>query len=528
MSDQHPNGQVAEPQEPRPPSLLDALIPVLALIGLVALSVYLFGLDSFAGPLQVAILTAMVIAGLFAHKNGYSYLVLGDAIIGGISTALGAVFILLAVGALIGTWNMAGTIPTIVDYGLRLLDPSWFYVAVVVICAATGSVTGSSWTTAGTLGVAFVGIAEVMGLSPEIAAGAVISGAYFGDKMSPLSETTILVPSLVGGLTTGQHIRAMMWTVCPALGLALLIFLGISLTEDVSASSADVDAARATLGEVYNISVVCLLPLAVLIGFSVIKFPAFLSIYLTALFTGFLAIFTQHDLVVRLADDPDLSEPMALVKGIYTAMATGFVSTSGSENVDALFSGGGMSGMLNTVWLILGALGFGAIMERAGFLNKLVQGVVAKAKSGGALVATVIGTAFGLNVIAADQYIAIVLPARTFRLEFKRRGYKPQVLSRVVEDSGTVTSVLVPWNTCGAYHTGVLGVTTFEYLPYCFFNIFNPIISLIYGFTGFRMEKYAPGEAPPADEDAADSPVEEAAILQPIEGAAMPKPVGEP
>jgi Na+:H+ antiporter, NhaC family len=516
MSDQDTNGLVPESEEIRAPSMLDALTPVVALIGFIALSVYLFGLDSTNGALQVGLFTAMTIAGVIAHKNGHSYTALSNAIIGGISSAMGAIFILLAVGALIGTWNMAGTIPTIVDYGLRLLNPNLFYPLIVVICAATGAVTGSSWTTAGTLGVAFVGIAQVMGLSPEITAGAVISGSYFGDKMSPLSETTILVPSLVGGVTTAQHIRNMIWTTGPAIVLSLLIFLGISLRADVTASTANVDAARAVLGSAFNISPICLAPLVLLIVFSFIKYPAFLAIYLTTILSGVLAVFTQHDLVLRFAGDPNLSEPLALTKGIYAAMATGFVSTTGIPAIDSLFSRGGMSGMLTTVWLILGALGFGAIMEHAGFLDKLIKSVLTRAKSGGALAATVIFTAFGLNVIAADQYIAIVLPSRMFRLEFKRRGYKPKVLSRIVEDSGTVTSVLIPWNTCGAYHTGVLGISTFAYAPYCFFNIINPILSLIYGFTGFHMEKYAPGEAPPVDEAVILPPIEEAAVLQPV------------
>ena len=226
----------------RPPSLLDAVIPVVALIALIALSVYLFGLDATNGPLQVALFTAMTVAALIAHKNGYSYPAIGDAVIGGISTALGAIFILLAVGALIGVWNMSGTIPTIVDYGIRLLSPNWFYAAVAVICAITGSVTGSSWTTSGTLGVAFVGMAHIIGVSPEVTAGAVIAGGYFGDKMSPLSETTILVPSLVaGGETTGQHIREMIWTVGPSFAISLVIFLVISLTETVSSTSSEVD-----------------------------------------------------------------------------------------------------------------------------------------------------------------------------------------------------------------------------------------------------------------------------------------------
>jgi len=486
--------------QPRTPSLLDALIPVIALIGLIAFSVYLFGIDSTNGPLQVSIFTALMVAGLVAHKNGHPYAQLGEAAIGGISTAMGAIFILLAVGALIGTWNMSGTIPTIVDYGIRVLNPAWFYAAVAIICAVTGAITGSSWTTSGTLGVAFVGMAKVIGVDPTITAGAVISGGYFGDKMSPLSETTILTPTLVGGLTTGNHIRSMIWTTGPSILIALVIFLIISLNENVTTTSSQVDEAQAILQQSFHITPFNLLPLVLLIGLSVKKFPAFLSIFLTAIFSGALATITQHDLVIRFANDPSLSEPMALIKGIYAAMATGYVSNTGNAGIDSLFSRGGMSSMLLTVWLILGALGFGAIMEHAGFLNRLVQGVLAKARSGGALVATVIGTAIGLNIIAADQYIAIVLPARTFRAEFKRRGYQPQVLSRTVEDSGTITSVLIPWNSCGAYHTGVLGISTFDYFPYCFFNLVNPIISLIYGFTGFRMEKYPPGEAAATEE----------------------------
>jgi NhaC family Na+:H+ antiporter len=290
----------------------------------------------------------------------------------------------------------------------------------------------------------------------------------------------------------------------------------MSLTENVSSTSSEVDSARAVLQQTFNISAINLLPLALLIFFSIRKFPAFLSIFLTTLFSGVLAMFTQHDLVVKFADDPGLSTPFALIKGMYAAMATGYVSNSGYEAVDSLFSRGGMAGMMSTVWLILGALGFGAVMERAGFLNKIVEGVLNRARSGGELVATVIGTAIGLNIIAADQYIAIVLPSRTFRIEFKRRGYKPGVLSRVVEDSGTVTSVLIPWNSCGAYHTGVLGISTFDYAPYCFFNIINPIISLIYGFAGIRMQKYGPGEAPPDDEGAVPSLAATGATPQPI------------
>jgi NhaC family Na+:H+ antiporter len=490
----------AEQPQPRKPSLLDALIPVIALVVLIALSVYLFGVDATEGPLQVALLLSASVAALVAHKNGHTYLKIGEAAISGITTAMGAIFILLAVGALIGTWNMAGTIPTVVYIGIEFLNAAWFYLATAAICGLVGAVTGSSWTTAGTLGVAFVGMAPVMGVSPEITAGAVISGAYFGDKMTPLSETTIMVPQLVGGLNVYQHIRAMLWTSLPAFLIALVIFGIIGLTGTAAETQAQKDAALQAIEAVYNISWINLLPLLLLLVLTIVKLPPFLSIFMSALFAGVLAVFTQPQVVQSVANDPSLSAPLAAIKANYSAMAFGHVSTSAYPAIDELFSRGGMQSMLTTIWLILGALSFAAIMEHAGFLDRFITPVVGKAKSTGTLIIAVIGTGFGLNVIAGDQYVAVVLPSRMFRLEFKKRGLAPQVLSRAVEDSGTVTSVLVPWNTCGAYIAGVLGVSTFAYVPYCFYNILNPIISLIYGFTGFKIERLPTAPEAPAAE----------------------------
>jgi NhaC family Na+:H+ antiporter len=404
-----------------------------------------------------------------------------------VTSAVGAIFILLAVGALIGTWNMAGTIPTVVDYGISLMSPTWFYLATAVICALVGMVTGSSWTTAGTLGVAFVGMARVMGLNEAIAAGAVICGAYFGDKMTPLSETTILVPRLVGGgLTVGQHVRNMIWTAGPALGISLVIFLIIGLNAEPK-GAISTDAARAELAKAFNISAVNLLPLLVLILFSIRKFPPFLSILGSALFAGILAPFTQPAAVKAFVDDPSLGPVTTAIKGIFAAMATGFVSHSGVPQIDQLFTRGGMASLLTTVWLVLGALSFAAVMEHAGFLERLLRPIVSRTRRRGSLILAVNTSGIGLNVIAGDQYVADVLPARMFRNEFARRGLAPQVLSRAVEDSGTVTSVLVPWNTCGAYISGVLGVSTAAYFPFCFFNFLSPILDVLYGFIGFKV-----------------------------------------
>ena len=480
--------------EPRAPSLLDAILPVAVLIALIALTIILFGISATDGPLQVALLLSAAFVSLIALKNGYTSAAIADAAIGGVTTAMSAIFILLAVGALIGTWNMAGTIPTVVDYGVRLLNPTIFYLTTAAICAVVGMVTGSSWTTAGTLGVAFVGMAKVMDLSTAIAAGAVICGAYFGDKMTPLSETTILVPKLVGGgLTVSKHIRNMFWTAGPAIGISLLIFLIIGAAATPT-GEVNTQAALDALEHEFHISIINLLPLALLVYFTLKKVPPFLALLGSALFAGILACFTQFTAVKAFVGQPELGALATGIKGIYAAMATGYVHHSGNEAIDALFSRGGMASFLTTIWLILAALSFAAIMEHAGFLDRLLRPVVSRAPTRGRLILAVNASCIGLNTIAGDQYVADVLPSRMFHTEFERRGLAPEVLSRAVEDSGTVTSVLVPWNTCGAYISGVLGVPTASYFPYCFFNFLSPILDVIYGFIGFKVPTIAPPE----------------------------------
>ncbi|MGH2702174.1 MAG: Na+/H+ antiporter NhaC family protein [Actinomycetota bacterium] len=496
--------QAEQGREPRPPSLFDALAPIIVLIGLLVLTIVLFGVDAAEGPLQVALLLAAAFASLVALKNGHSISTIREAAVGGVSSAMGAIFILLAVGALIGAWNLSGTIPTVVSYGIALLSASWFYLAAAVICAVVGMITGSSWTTAGTLGVAFVGIANVIGVSPEIAAGAVISGAYFGDKMTPLSETTILVPQLVGGLTVIQHVRAMVWTALPALGLSLVVFAVLGLTGDVT-EAVDKQTARDAIESVFNVSIWNLLPLFLMIVLTFRRVPPFLALMACALVAGVMAPFTQPAAVEAFAGGTGQGSIATAIEAIYGTMANGFVSSSGIEPIDALFSRGGMASMLTTIWLILGALSFAAVVEHAGFLDRLLAPIVTWARSTGMLITSVVGAGIGLNVIAGDQYVADVLPARMFRGEFARRKLAPQVLSTSVENAGTVTSVLVPWNSCGAYISGVLGVSTIAYLPYCFFNILCPILAVVFGFVGFKIDRLSPGavETGPPDTDQA-------------------------
>ena len=511
---------MSQPVEPGPqesmrrdPSLLDAVIPVLALVGLIGLTIWLFGTDATGGPLQVALFGSAVVAGIVAAKNGMSSARVRDAAIGGVSSALGAVYILLAVGALIGAFNMAGTIPTVVYYGVGLLTEEWFYPATLFVCGLVGLAIGSSWTTAATLGVAFVALAPLVGADPAIAAGAVISGAYFGDKMTPISETTVLVPSMVGGVTTQQHIGAMLWTSGPAIALAFVGFVVIGLLTPPAGSAFDPTVVQDFLAGEFNISLLNLLPLVLLVILSLRQAPPFLAIFGSAIFAAVLAIFTQPEAVQAFVGDVSQGPVATAIEAVYAALATGFVSSTGNETIDALFSRGGMSSMLFTIWLVLGALSFAAIMEDAGFLERLIRPIVGAAKSTGRLIASVIATCIGLNVIAGDQYVAIVMPSRVYRAEFGRRGIAPRMLSRTVEDAGTVTSPLVPWNSCGAYMAGVLGVATVAYLPFAFFNLLSPLVSLIYGFTGFRIE-----HVPPTDLPSSPSAVEVASVPQPVGG----------
>jgi NhaC family Na+:H+ antiporter len=475
---------------------------------LIAMTIVLFGVASTDGPLQIALLASALFAGIVAFKNGYSVAAVRDAAIGGVTSALGAVFILLAVGALIGAWNLSGTIPAVVSYGLHLLNPAIFYFAVAVICAVVGMVTGSSWTTAGTLGVAFVAMAPVLHVSPALAAGAVVSGGYMGDKMSPLSETTVLVPSIVGGVTVQQHIRGMLRTVGPSFVLALVLFLVIGLISS-TAEEASTQKAEDAIAAIFNVSAWSLLPLALLVALSIARVPPFIAIFGTAILSCLYAPLVQPQVVQAFVGKPEQSGVVTAIEAAYRVMGQGFELKSGNETVDALFSRGGMTSMLTTVWLIFGALSFAAVMEHAGFLNRLITPLVERARSAGRLIATVIGTCIGLNIVAGDQYVADVLPSRAYRNAFAAIGLAPRMLSRTVEDSGTVTSPLVPWNSCGAYMSGVLGVPTIEYLPYAFFNLANPLIALVFGFTGIGVERLpqaTPG-ADPSVEPARKQPV---------------------
>jgi len=470
------------------PNLVQALIPIVSLVIMLALSVYLFGNDSSSGPNQIVLTFGAAIASIVAIRLGYHWGELQKAIIAGISTAMVAILILLSVGGLIGTWLMAGTVPSLIYYGLELLSPQWFFAASCLICAIAALATGSSWTVAGTLGVALIGVSMGLGLSPAIAAGAIISGAYFGDKMSPLSDTTNLAPAVVE-TDIFSHIRHMAWTTGPSFTAALVLFAIVGLGGDANADASSLDELMFTLDDNFNISVIALLPLVVVLYLAYKKMPPLPTILGGALLGGVLAVFIQPEGVLGLAGSPELPTGLAMAKGVWLALSSGYVSTTGVPAVDDLLTRGGMQSMLVTIWLIIAALSFGAVLEHTGMLERLIEAALKRAKSTGSLITTVVFSAIGINIVAADQYIAIVLPGKMYRAEFKKRGLDSKNLSRVIEDSGTLTSPLVPWNTCGAYMSATLGVATLAYLPFAFFNLINPLVSIVYGFTGFTIVK---------------------------------------
>jgi NhaC family Na+:H+ antiporter len=477
---------MSEIRSTKTPSMLDAFIPVIALITLLTLAVNYFGDNSSYGPNQIALLIAMGVAIVIGIKNGHRWHDIEKAIINGISLSLGAVLILLAVGSLIGTWLLSGTVPTMIYYGLKILDPSWFYAAACVMCAVVSMSIGSSWTTAATVGVALIGIAQGLDLSPAITAGAIISGAYFGDKISPLSETTNLAPAIAGS-EIFAHIRYMFWTTAPSIITALTLFIIIGLNETITVNNDSIDLLSLQLAQQFNISVFNLIPLLVLLTLAIKKVPAFPAVAIGALIGGVWAFVFQQELIIRLGGETDVIS--ANVKVIWTAFYDGVVIETGNSQLNSLLSGGGMSSMLNTVWLIMCALSFGAVLEYLGMLKKFVDIILASAKSTGSLIASTVATCIGTNLLTADQYMAIVMPGRMYKEEYQRRGLDPLVLSRTLEDSATITSPLIPWNTCAVYMSGVLLVSPLDYMFYCFFNWINPILAVTYGFIGFNIKK---------------------------------------
>lgn len=479
--------------EHREPSFIDALIPVIALVSMLSLSVFLYGDGSSSGANQIALIMAGCVALIIGVKNGHKWRDVEKAIAQGIANTYGAILILMAVGMLIGSWILAGTVPAMIYYGLQILNPTIFYFTACILSAITAISIGSSWTVASTIGIGLMGIAAGLGLEPEITAGAIISGAYFGDKMSPLSDTTNLAPA-VAGTDLFTHIRHMTWTTIPSISIAVILYLIIGLTSDISSVEVDLSDQLTLIENNFTIGVYLFLPLLVVFILAVKKNPAFPTLVIGTLTGVAMAVIFQYDVILKFAEAGGRSDVVVILDGIWTALFAGFSANTGDVKMDELLTQGGMAGMMDTIWLVMCAITFGSIMEKLGLLKRLVIGLIGMAQTTGSLIFVTALTCIGVNILAADQYISIVLPGRMYRLEFKRRNLAAKNLSRVLEDTGTVTSVLVPWNTCGAFFSSTLGIATFAYAPYCFFNLISPVISVLYGVYNVKIAPINPDE----------------------------------
>ncbi len=486
----------------RKPTLGESLVPVVCLVVFLSGSVlnlndlpeiavvtpllralasipYLGSVLNASIPVHIPLLAASVVATLMAARLGMKWNALHRSYLDGIMLSLGAVLILLVVGMLIGVWIASGVVPMLIVWGLKLLSPGAFLFAACLICGIVSLVTGSSWTTASTVGVALIGVGQGLGVPMPMVAGAIISGAYFGDKMSPLSDTTNLAPG-VAGAELFDHVRHMVFTTGPSFLIALGLYwlLGLRFSGGSMEASTVDEIVQGITGH-FHLSGWLLLPPLLVLGLVIARVPA-----LPALIAGAVVAGVAASLLQGLS--------LAEVLGI---SYDGFVSESGVGAVDDLLTRGGMSSMYGTVGIIVCAMCFGGVMERSGMLGRIAESILSLAKSRGSLVAATLGTSLGINVVASDQYLAIVVPGRMYRGAFAKRGLHAKNLSRCLEDGGTVTSPLIPWNSCGAYMFATLGVFPLVYLPFAFLNLLNPLISLVYGFTGWTMAPAEPEEA---------------------------------
>lgn len=522
-----------------------ALLPLMILILLLGLNVWLYGDSATYGANQIALIMAAAIAaaiGLFL-KVPFSRVL--EGMNNSISSSVTAMLILLLIGGLTGTWMISGIVPAMIYYGLQILSPGIFLVATLVVCSIVSLATGSSWTTVATVGVALIAIGNALGISPAMTAGAIISGAYFGDKISPLSDTTNLAPAMAG-TDVFTHVRYMLYTTVPSYLITLAVFWLLSMNLKITATEASAEVLSAMIESKFNLSPWLFLVPAIVVGMVLLKSSALSALFMAMILAGGVAVVYQPQVIHELANEAltargilDSGEPAAgsesssepggdppahtsaagglsgwtayplkayyalvnamsietrlevdeaqirkvlISRGVNAERAESLVGEfqSNKKNTD-LIKSKGMQGMLSTIWLVFCAMCFGGAMEGIGLLERITLPLVKFSQSVGSLIGTTVASCFLVNIAAADQYLAIVVPGRMFRKVFEARGLAPQNLSRALEDSGTVTSVLVPWNTCGATQAGVLQVSTLTYAPYCVFNYVSPLMSVFFG-----------------------------------------------
>jgi len=475
----------------RQPLMIEALLPIVLLVVLLVLNVQWYE-DSLAGPNQMALLLAAAFASLIAIRTGMPWKTIRSGIMQSINSAMGSILILLLIGALGGTWLLGGIVPSMIYYGLDLLNPAIFLFAACLVCAMVAISTGSSWATIATIGVALLGIGKTLGINEAVIAGAIISGSYFGDKMSPMSDTTNLAPAMAG-TDLFTHVRYMLFTTVPTMAITLIIFLVMGFWQETGAGAVDVSHVKQAIDQVFFVTPFVFLVPALVIFLIVKKTPPIPALFIGVLAGGLSAIIFQPTLIMELAGEKDNFFKASYI-AVQQAMFGKTEITTADVKVSELLTSSGMAGMLKTVWLTICAMVFGGVMEAAGLLQRITRQVIKWAKNTTSLVASTAGTCVFFNFTASDQYISIVVPGKMYADTYRKRGLKPEVLSRTLEDSGTVTSVLVPWNTCGAAQSLVLGVPVEAFAFYCFFNIISPFMSILVAFFNFKIRRYTPEE----------------------------------
>jgi len=467
-------------------TLWEALLPVVILVLLLSFNVTVYGDDALGGSNQFILLVGAAVAAIVGFRNKVTYDQMIEAIGSNLKSTTGAILILLFVGALAGTWLLSGIIPAMIYYGLQILHPSIFLPACIVICAIISIATGSSWTTSATVGIALIGIGRALEIPVGMVAGAVISGAYFGDKLSPLSDTTNLAPAMAGS-DLFTHIRYMTHTTVPSIIITLIVFLILGFFQNTS-GAADTDILLTSIKESFTINLGLFLVPVLVIFLIIRKTPPLAALLAGTLLGGLFALIFQPDLVVKIAGATTLSV-ISAYQGVMNAIIGDISVTTSNELLNDLFSSGGMKGMLGTIWLIVCAMVFGGIMEAIGGLQRLSNALLSIAQSTFQLFASTAASCVVINLTASDQYLSIVLPGKMFNKAFADKNLAPENLSRTLEDAGTVTSVLIPWNTCGAYQSGVLGVGVGEYFIFAIFNWLSPIMTLVYAYFGIKIKK---------------------------------------
>lgn len=467
-------------------SIWEAFLPILILVVLLAYNVFVFGDDSLSGSNQFILLIGGAAAAIVGFNNKVSYQTMIEEVSNNVKSTTGAILILLFVGSLAGTWLISGVIPTMIYYGLKLLNPTFFLPATLVICCIISLATGSSWTTSATVGIALVGIGGAMGIPLGMTAGAVLSGAYFGDKMSPLSDTTNLAPAMAG-TDLFTHIRYMSLTTVPTITITLIVFviLGFTIETDGAADSKEIISA---IDSRFYISPWLFLVPGTVIFLIIRKTQPLIALLVGTLLGALFALLFQPQVVAGITGVVEMDFRSAYT-GIMKAMTVDTAIETGNEQLNELFTTGGMAGMLSTIWLILCAMVFGGIMEAIGALSRISSAMLKMANSVFGLFFSTAASCVIMNVSASDQYLAIVVPGKMFSKAFQEKGLAPENLSRTLEDAGTVTSPLVPWNTCGAYQSKVLGVGADEYFVYAVFNYLSPFMTLFFAALKIKIKK---------------------------------------